>query len=42
MTHTNQHLGTTLDSLLEELDELEYIESTATKRVENWEKQSNN
>ncbi len=42
MTNTNQHLGTTLGSLLEELDELEEIESTAIERVENWEKQSNN
>lgn len=42
MTNANQHLGTTLDSLLEELDELEEVESVAIKRVENWEKQSNN
>ncbi len=42
MTNTNQHLGSTLDSLLGELDELEEIESLAIERVENWEKQSNN
>ncbi len=41
MTDQNQHLGSTLDSLLGELDELEEIESLAIKRIENWEQNSN-
>lgn len=41
MTNNNQHLGSTLDSLFEKLDELEAVKPIAIKRIENWEQNSN-
>jgi len=36
VTDNNQRLGSTLDSHLDELDDLEEIESAAIQRVKQW------